>query len=79
MKKEVGENTKDVVFIRDPWRGEIHTKRFDTNFKFGYVNPNIPYQSVGFQMAYSNHDQDSFFGKRKYEIDHKKFLLQYDL
>ena len=72
-KKEVGENTKNVVFIRDPWRGEIQTKRFDTNFKFGYVNPNIPYQSIGFQMAFSNHDQNSFFGKRKYEIDHKSF------
>ena len=72
-KKEVGENTKNVVFIRDPWRGEIQTKRFDTNFKFGYVNPNIPYQSIGFQMAFSNHDQNSFFGERKYEIDHKSF------
>ena len=60
--KEIGENNKNKVFIREPWSGEINTKRFDSNFKFGYVNPSIPYQSLGFQMAYSYHDQDSFFG-----------------
>ena len=71
--KEIGENTKNKVFIREPWSGEINTKRFDSNFKFGYVNPSIPYQSLGFQMAYSYHDQDSFFGKRNYLINQKSF------
>ena len=45
-KKEIGENNKNKVFIREPWSGEINTKRFDSNFKFGYVNPLIPYQSL---------------------------------
>ena len=72
-KKEIGENTKDKVFIRESWLGEINTKRFDSNFKIGYVNPSIPYQSLGFQMAYSYHDQDSFFGKRNYLINQKSF------
>ena len=71
--KEIGENNKNKVFIREPWSGEINTKRFDSNFKFGYVNPLIPYQSLGFQMAYSYHDQDSFFGKRNYLINQKSF------
>ena len=71
--KEIGENNKNKVFIREPWSGEINTKRFDSNFKFGYVNPSIPYQSLGFQMAYSYHDQDSFFGKRNYLINQKSF------
>jgi len=72
-KKELGENTKDKLFIREPWKGEIRTKRFDSNFKFGYVNPSIPYQSLGFQMAFSKHDQDSFFGKRNYDINQNSF------
>ena len=72
-EKIIGENTQDMVFIRDPWRGEINTNRFDSNFKFGYVNPSIPYQSIGFQMAYSNHDQDSFFGIRNYNINQSSF------
>ena len=44
------------------WLSEIKTERFDATFKLGYVNPNIPYQSLGFQMAYSDHDQNSFLG-----------------
>jgi len=72
-KKELGENTMDKLFIRDPWKGEIRTKRFDSNFKFGYVNPSIPYQSLGFQMAFSSHDQDSYFGKRNYDINQNSF------
>ena len=71
--KEIGENIKNKVFIREPWLGEINTKRFDSNFKFGYVNPSIPFQSLGFQMAYSYHDQNSFFGKRNYLINQKSF------
>ena len=71
--KVIGENTEDIVFIRKPWKGEINTNRFDSNFKFGYVNPSIPYQSLGFQMAYSNHDQDSFFGIRNYNINQNSF------
>ena len=71
--KVIGENTEEMVFIRDPWKGEINTNRFDSNFKFGYVNPSIPYQSLGFQMAYSNHDQDSFFGTRNYNINQNSF------
>ena len=71
--KVIGENTEEMVFIRKPWKGEINTNRFDSNFKFGYVNPSIPYQSLGFQMAYSNHDQDSFFGIRNYNINQNSF------
>ena len=71
--KVIGENTEEMVFIREPWKGEINTNRFDSNFKFGYVNPSIPYQSLGFQMAYSNHDQDSFFGTRNYNINQNSF------
>lgn len=72
-EKESGENTKEMAFIRKPWVSEINTKRFDSNFKFGYVNPNIPYQSAGFQMAYSRHVQNSFFGLRNYNIKQNSF------
>lgn len=71
--KVIGENTKDMAFIRAPWKGEINTSRFDSNFKFGYVNPSIPYQSLGLQMAFSKHDQNSFFGSRNYNINQNSF------
>jgi outer membrane receptor for ferrienterochelin and colicin len=53
------------------WGSEINTKRLDASFKLGYVNPNIPYQSLGIQLAYSNHDQESYFGLRQYNIGHE--------
>ncbi|MFD2566525.1 TonB-dependent receptor [Pseudotenacibaculum haliotis] len=53
------------------WGGEIDTKRLDVSTKIGYVFPELPYQSFGFQLAYSNHQQDSYFGLRDYNIEHQ--------
>lgn len=53
------------------WGSEIDTERLDLSFKLGYVNPNIPYQSIGLQMAYSNHKQDSYFGLNNFDIKHE--------
>ncbi|QVY64956.1 TonB-dependent receptor [Polaribacter sp. Q13] len=53
------------------WGSEIDTKRFETSAKLGYVFPESPYQSIGFQMAYSNHQQDSYFGLNVYDIEHE--------
>ena len=50
------------------WGSEIDTKRFETSAKLGYVFPEMPYQSFGFQIAYSNHQQDSYFGLNSYDI-----------
>ena len=53
------------------WGSEIDAKRFDSSFKLGYVFPELPFQSIGFQMAYSNHQQDSYFGLNVYDIKHQ--------
>tara|TARA_B110000240_G_scaffold9829_1_gene10550 strand:- start:534 stop:2777 length:2244 start_codon:yes stop_codon:yes gene_type:complete len=55
----------------DIWGGEIDTKRFDSSLKLGYVFPELPFQSFGFQFAYSNHEQDSYFGLKTYDIKHE--------
>ncbi|WP_274474260.1 TonB-dependent receptor [Mangrovimonas aestuarii] len=52
------------------WGSEINTQRLDISTKLGYVNPNIPYQSLGFQGAFSMHKQDSYFGLNVYDIIH---------
>jgi outer membrane receptor for ferrienterochelin and colicins len=57
--------------ITNNWGSEIDTKRFDTSLKLGYVFPEMPFQSIGFQMAYSNHKQDSYFGLNVYDIQHE--------
>ena len=55
------------------WGSEINTERFEITTKLGYVNPEIPYQSIGFQTAFSHHDQDSYFGLNLYDIQHNSF------
>ena len=52
------------------WGSEIDTRRYEVSAKLGYVNPEIPYQSLGVQMAFSSHNQDSYFGLNEYEILH---------
>ena len=59
---------------RNVWNGEISTKRFDSSFKLGYVNPNLPFQSLGLQLSYSSHDQNSVYGFRNYDINQDSFF-----
>jgi outer membrane receptor for ferrienterochelin and colicin len=72
-EKQIGQVDFDPnrdKFTTNFWGGEINTTRFDVSAKLGYVNPEIPYQSAGVQIAYSNHDQKSYFGLRQYDIIH---------
>ena len=72
-EKQVGEinfDSKKDKLTTNTWGGKIKTKRFDTSAKLGYVFPETPYQSFGFQTAYSNHKQDSYYGLRIYDIEH---------
>ncbi|WP_299162696.1 TonB-dependent receptor [uncultured Tenacibaculum sp.] len=59
------------------WGSEIKTKRFDGSAKIGYVFPDLPFQSMGFQAAYSNHKQESYFGLRDYNIEHQSFYSNF--
>ena len=72
-EKQVGEINFDPEkdkLTSNAWGGKINTNRFDTSVKLGYVFPETPYQSFGFQTAYSNHKQDSYYGLRIYDIEH---------
>jgi outer membrane receptor for ferrienterochelin and colicin len=60
-----------ILLGNEVWGGEIDTRRFDVSAKLGYVFPELPFQSFGFQFAYSNHQQDSYFGQRIYNIEHQ--------
>ena len=52
------------------WGSEIDTQRFEAAAKFGYVDPEIPYRSLGVQSAFSWHEQESYFGLNIYDIVH---------
>ena len=73
-EKQVGQldfNPKTDKFTNNVWGSEIDTRRFDSSLKLGYVFPELPFQSIGFQASYSNHKQDSYFGFNRYDIIHE--------
>ncbi|MEO0505833.1 MAG: TonB-dependent receptor [Bacteroidota bacterium] len=68
---ETGFNPDTDRFTTNAWGSEIDTQRFDGSVKLGYVFPELPFQSFGFQASYSNHSQESYYGLNQYNIDHK--------
>ena len=72
-KKQTGQLDFDPdtdKLTTNAWGSEIDTKRYEASAKIGYVNPEIPWQSVGFQTAFSSHEQESYFGLKQYNITH---------
>lgn len=72
-EKQAGEVNFDPdtdKLTTNAWGSEIFTDRFDVSLKLGYVFPEASFNSLGFQIAYSNHKQDSYYGLRTYEIQH---------
>lgn len=59
------------------WGSEIKTQRFDVSGNFGYVNPDVPWQTAGVQMAFSHHDQESYFGLNDYNIQHNSLYVKF--
>ncbi len=55
------------------WGSEIRTRRLDVSTKTGYVFLDMPYQSVGWQNAFSVHDQNSYFGQNLYNLTQRSF------
>lgn len=74
---EINFNPETDKGTTNAWGSEIDTRRFDFTTKIGYVFPEIPYQSFGFQFAYSNHQQDSYFGLNKYDIAHESIYSNF--
>ena len=75
-EKQTGELDFDVNRDKGTtnfWGSEINTERVDVSTKLGYVFPNMPFQSIGFQNAFTSHKQDSYFGLNGYQIAQKSF------
>ncbi|MBS1535759.1 MAG: TonB-dependent receptor [Bacteroidetes bacterium] len=66
------DRTKDVGSTRS-WGSEINTERIDLATKVGYVFKDMPFQSIGFQNAFSHHNQRSYFGLNNYNIRQRSY------
>ncbi|GAA4236983.1 TonB-dependent receptor plug domain-containing protein [Postechiella marina] len=72
-EKQMGEldfNPNTDKLTTNAWGSEIDTRRYQVSTKLGYVNPEIPWQSIGLQTAFSSHEQESYFGLNQYNITH---------
>ena len=75
-KKLMGQVDFDPDYDRgttNAWGSEINTERFSVSTKLGYVFPDMPFQSIGFQNAFSSYDQNSYFGLTQYNIKQNSF------
>jgi len=55
------------------WGSEIKTERLDIATKLGYVFKDLPFQSIGFQNAFTTHNQQSYFGLSQYNIKQNSY------
>ncbi|WP_066223647.1 TonB-dependent receptor [Formosa haliotis] len=75
-EKQTGEKSfnPDIdKFTNNAWGSEVKSSRLDLFAKLGYVFPDLPYQSVGYQMAFSHHNQYSYYGLNEYNIEQQSY------
>ncbi|QAA81633.1 TonB-dependent receptor [Aequorivita sp. H23M31] len=72
---QIGFDPKIDRGTANAWGSEIKTRSFDASGKFGFVNPDLPWRTGGVQVAYSHHDQESYFGLRDYNIEQNSVYL----
>lgn len=75
--KQVGQlnyNPKTHQFGNSVWGGELKTNKWDIALKTGYVFPEIPYRSFGFQSAVSKHKQEGYFGNNTYDVTYTSYF-----
>jgi outer membrane receptor for ferrienterochelin and colicins len=70
---EVGFDTEKDKGTTNKWGSEINTQRLDLSTKVGYVFKDKPFQSIGFQNAFTLHDQNSYYGLNVYDIKQTSF------
>lgn len=70
---QVNFNPDTDKFTTNYWGSEINTEKIEISNKTGYVFPDMPYQSIGFQNSFQSHKQNSYFGLNQYDI-HQKSL-----
>lgn len=65
------EYTDHTLFLgnQNYWGGKTDSEIVKTNFKFGYVDPEITYRSLGIQFAYTGTDMGSYFGNSTHDIN----------
>lgn len=75
-EKQAGEvdfNPDTDKLTTNAWGSEVNTEKIEISNKTGYVFPEMPYQSFGFQNSFQSHKQESYFGLNQYNIHQTSF------
>lgn len=75
-EKQTGQldfNPKYDRLTTNHWGSEINTDKMELSSKVGYVFPDMPWQSIGFQNSFNYHKQESYFGLNQYNIQQNSF------
>lgn len=70
---QVNFNPDTDKWTTNAWGSEINTEKIEISNKTGYVFPDMPYQSIGFQNSFQSHKQDSYFGLNQYNVHQKSY------
>lgn len=56
------------------WTSKVNTDKVELSHKIGYLFPDMPFQSIGFQQAFQYNKMNSQFGANTHQINHKSYF-----
>ncbi len=56
------------------WISNVNTDKIEVSNKIGYLFPDMPFQSIGFQQAFQYNKMNSQFGSNNHQINHKSYF-----
>ncbi|NHM01872.1 TonB-dependent receptor [Flavobacterium difficile] len=56
------------------WKSNVTTEKMEVSNKLGYLFPDMPFQSIGFQQAFQYNKMNSQFGLKEHQINHKSYF-----
>jgi outer membrane receptor for ferrienterochelin and colicin len=70
----VNDNSHAEVMNPNLWTSQVNTDKIEISNKIGYIYPDMPFQSIGFQQAFQYNKMHSEFGNKIHHIHHKNYF-----
>lgn len=74
---QVDFNPEEHQFSTQYWGSESDVEKWDFYYKLGKIYPDLPYKSMGFQVNFSHHIQDAYYGLQTYEVKNNNLYFNY--
>ena len=70
----INDNSHADVMNPNLWTSQVNTDKIEISNKIGYVYPDMPFPSIGFQQAFQYNKMHSEFGNKIHHIHHKNYF-----